>query len=273
MESAMIFERFWDRYTTENRGAKRIYDLFTARGEKVVHDHIALRTFDDPRMNIDVISRVFTENGYEARGNYAFKAKKLRGMHFEHTSDPKAPKVFISELLTDQFSEYLQTTVRGYLNSLDDSAYADPDLVYGGSIWGKIPFTTYNRLREESEYAAWLLVYGYRANHFAVKVNELKQFSTLQEVNEFIKGNGYLLTTVGGEIYGTPEELLEQSATLAEIQPVEFSDGIHEIPSCFYEFTLRYDRPDGTQYPGFIAANADKIFESTDYYNRAADKM
>jgi hypothetical protein len=273
METAMIFERFWNRYSAENPGAKRINDLFQARGEKVVHDHIALRTFDDPRMNIDVISGVFTENGYEARGEYEFKAKKLRGKHFEHKSDPMAPKVFISELLTDQFSDYLKTTIRGYLNSRSDSTYADPGLVYGGSIWGKISFDTYNRLREESEYAAWLLVYGFRANHFAVKVNELKGFATLQEVNEFIKRNGYLMTTVGGEIYGTPEELLEQSATMAEIQTVEFTDGIHEIPSCFYEFTLRYNRPDGTQYPGFIAANADKIFESTNYYNKQADMM
>jgi len=273
METSVIFERFWNRFSTENPHAKRIFDLFTARGEKVVHDHIALRTFDDPRMNIDVISRLFTDNGYEARGNYEFKAKKLRGMHFEHKSDPRAPKVFISELLTDQFSDYLKTTIRDYLNRLGDSVYDDPALVYGGSIWGKIPFATYNRLREESEYAAWLLVYGYRANHFAVKVNELKTFPTLQEVNEFVKGNGYLMTTVGGEIYGTPAELLEQSATMAEIQPVEFTDGVHGIPSCFYEFTLRYNRPDGTQYPGFIAANADKIFESTNYYNRQADMM
>jgi len=134
-------------------------------------------------MNIDVIARVFTENGYEAMGNYEFKVKKLRGKHFEHESDPKAPKVFISELLTDQFSDYLQKTIGGYLNRLGDSAYADPDLVYGGSVWGKISFATYNKLREESEYTAWLLVYGYRANHFAVKVNELKKFLTLQEVN------------------------------------------------------------------------------------------
>ena len=149
METSMIFERFWNRFSTENPHAKRIFDLFTARGEKVVHDHIALRTFDDPRMNIDVISRLFVENGYEAKGNYEFKVKKLRGMHFEHKSDPKAPKVFISELLTDQFSDYLQATIRDYLNRPGDSAYADPDLVYRGSVWGKIPFAAYNRLREE----------------------------------------------------------------------------------------------------------------------------
>ncbi len=273
METAVIFDRFWNRYSTENPSAERIYDLFTASGEKVVHDHIALRTFDDPRMNIDVIARVFTENGYESRGDYEFRAKKLRGKHFEHKCDPNAPKVFISELLTGQFSEYLQTTVRDCLKRPGDGIYDGADLVYGGSIWGKISFDTYNRLRKESEYAAWLLVYGFRANHFAVKVNELKGFATLQEVNEFIKRNGYLMTTVGGEIYGTPEELLEQSATMAEIQPVEFSDGVYEIPSCFYEFTLRYNRPDGTQYPGFIAANADKIFESTNYYHKQGDMM
>ena len=273
METAMIFERFWNRYSTENPSAKRIFDLFAAEGEKVVHDHIALRTFDDPRMNIDVIARVFTENGYEARGDYEFKAKKLIGKHFEHKSDPMAPKVFISELLTDQFSDYLQTTIRGYLNRLSDSAYADPDLVYEGSVWGKIPFSTYNKLREESEYAAWLLVYGYRANHFAVKVNELKKYPTLQEVNKFVKGNGYRMNTVGGEIYGTPAELLEQSATMAELQPVDFTDGVHEIPSCFYEFTLRYNDKDGREYPGFIAANADKIFESTNFYSKQAEMM
>jgi len=47
-------------------------------------------------MNIDVISGLFTENGYAAGGSYEFKAKKLRGMHFEHKSDPKAPRVFVS---------------------------------------------------------------------------------------------------------------------------------------------------------------------------------
>ncbi|MDM8001821.1 MAG: DUF1338 family protein, partial [Bacteroidota bacterium] len=103
MDTSTIFERFWNRFTAENPHAKRIFDLFTARGETVVHDHIALRTFDDPRMNIDVISRKFTDNVYEARGKYEFKTKKLRGMHFEHKNDPSAPKVFISELLLDQF--------------------------------------------------------------------------------------------------------------------------------------------------------------------------
>ncbi len=273
MEIAQIFDRFWQPYSTQNPNAKRIYDLFTAQGENIVHDHIALRTFNDPRMNIDVIAKVFTDNGYEEKGTYEFKAKKVFGKHFEHKTDPLAPKAFISELLIEQCSDYLQTTIKKYLNSVKDSTYNNPDLVYEGSIWGKIPFETYNKLREESEYAAWLLVYGYRANHFAIKVNELKNFKSLQEVNAFVKSHGYLMNTTAGEIYGTPEELLEQSATKAEILPFEFKDGTFEIPSCFYEFTLRYNDENGKQYSGFIAANADKIFESTNFYKKQADMM
>ncbi len=261
------FQKFWDTYSNQNPSARRIFELFASKGEDVVHDHIALRTFNDPRMNIDVVARIFTDNGYEARGTYDFKVKKVFGRHFEHISDPDAPKVFISELLLDQFSPYLQDTVMQKLDSLSADAYQSPELVYSGSLWGTIPFSTYEKLRAESEYAAWTLVYGYRANHFAIKVNALKNFKTLQEVNAFVKQNGYAMnTSSGNEIYGAPEELLEQSATLAERRPINFTDGVFEIPSCFYEFTLRYPDADGKLYPGFKAANADKIFESTNFY-------
>lgn len=269
MEIHSIFNRFWEAYSTQNPSAKRIYDLFTREGEKVVHDHIALRTFNDPRVNIDVVARVFTDNGYEARGTYEFKAKKLLGMHFEHQSDPDAPKVFISQLLLEGFSEFLRRTIMERLDSLPDETYRDPEMVFSGSLWGKIPFATYEALRRESEYAAWTLTYGYRANHFAIKVNELKGFRDLTQVNDFVKKHGYLMNTASGsEIYGTAEELLEQSATKAEIMPFRFADGIHEVPACFYEFTKRYPDKSGKLYSGFIAANADKIFESTDFYQK-----
>jgi hypothetical protein len=37
-----------------------------------------------------------------------------------------APGIFVSDLLTDQFSDYLQTTITCYLDSLADSATARP---------------------------------------------------------------------------------------------------------------------------------------------------
>ncbi len=57
--------------------------------------------------------------------------------------------------------------------------------------------------------------------------------------------------------------LLEQSSTLADEAVAEFTDGDQLIPSCFYEFALRYAMPNGKLYTGFVAASADKIFEST----------
>ncbi len=62
---------------------------------------------------------------------------------------------------------------------------------------------------------------------------------------------------------GQPEVLLEQSSTLADDYAVMFSDGELRIPSCFYEFAIRYPKADGELYTGFVAASADKIFEST----------
>ena len=120
-------------------------------------------------------------------------------------------------------------------------------------------------LREASEYAAWVYSYGYRANHFTISINHLKQYDTIEKVNSFVKENGFQLNTSGGEIKGTPEQLLEQSSTLADRVKVNFSEGEFEIPSCYYEFARRYRDADGKLFSGFIAGSADKIFESTDY--------
>jgi 2-oxoadipate dioxygenase/decarboxylase len=95
-------------------------------------------------------------------------------------------------------------------------------------------------------------------------VNQLSQFRTLAEVNQRLKDEGFRLNTSGGEVKGSPQDLLEQSSTMADRADVAFSDKTVSIPSCFYEFALRYPKPDGKLYSGFVAASADKIFESTD---------
>jgi hypothetical protein len=77
-----------------------------------------------------------------------------------------------------------------------------------------------------------------------------------------------MLNSSGGEVKGTPEELLEQSSTKAGILPIDFVEGTFEIPSCYYEFAFRYPDTDGKLYSGFIAKSADKIFESTDFYRK-----
>ena len=84
------------------------------------------------------------------------------------------------------------------------------------------------------------------------------------EVNQFLKDNGFQLNGAGGEVKGTPGELLEQSSTIAYNKEIDFADGKQVIPACYYEFAMRYPRSDGSLFRGFIAGSADKIFESTD---------
>lgn len=263
-----VFNRLWIDYTNQNPSARKVYELFTAQGEKVLNDHIAFRTFDDRRLNIDVLSKIFIERGYVQKGEYTFKEKHLYAKHFEHVSDEKAPRVFISQLITKDFSSFLQKTVKRIIEKVPANKLKSNDLIFSGNVWGTPDYNTYLKLREESEYAAWVYVYGFRANHFTVNINALKKYDSIEKVNQFIKENGFKLNSSGGEIKGTKEELLQQSSTLADHIQVEFTDGFYNIPGCYYEFAQRFPDIDGSLYSGFIAKSADKIFESTDYYKK-----
>jgi hypothetical protein len=263
-----IFDRLWKDYVEQNPATKKVYDLFIAEGETVYNDHIAFRTFNDPRINIDVLSAVFLKNGYEQKGVYKFEEKKLLARHYEHKTDVHAPRVFISELLTEQFSDFLQIIAEEWISRIPSALLGSDELIWSGNVSGVPSFEVYRKLRDESEYAGWLYVNGFRANHFTVSVNGLKNMDSIQKVNAFLKEKGFLLNDAGGEIQGTPEELLEQSSIKAGIIRVQFLEGIFEVPGCYYEFARRYPDADGRLYSGFIAKSANKIFESTNFYKK-----
>lgn len=255
-----LLEAMWQDYTAMNPQARRIHELFTARGETVVNDHIALRTFNLPRVNIDVLAHAFVRSGYHPCGNYEFPAKKLVARHYEAEG---RPKVFISELRVELLDEEEQSIVAHLVQSVDASLPGRLDFCVTGRPWN-LTFDMYERLQRGSEYAAWVAAFGYRPNHFTVLVNALRTFSSLEEVNLFLEGEGFLLNDSGGKIKGSPEALLEQSSVLANNIDVAFSDGTHRIPGCYYEFARRYESEPGKLYQGFIAKSADRIFESTD---------
>ncbi|QQE13111.1 DUF1338 domain-containing protein [Planctomycetota bacterium] len=257
-----LLAKLWADYSNLIPQTKEIHALLEARGDKVENDHIALRTYNDKRVGVEALAKYFEKFGYKACGEYEFKAKKLRAKHFEH-EDPKLPLVFISELKTEEFSDDLQATIKGLVDQIDAATYERDDFPCVGQPW-KVSHETYQKLADESEYAGWLSAFGYRANHFTVYINALTTIGSLEEMNQFLKDNGYPLNTSGGEIKGNPEMLLEQSSTLADQVEVEFIDGKFVIPSCYYEFARRYPKADGEIFTGFVAQSADKIFESTD---------
>lgn len=256
-----LLDHLWKDYVETNPPAQRIHDLFISKGESVVNDHIAFRTFDHPKINIDVLADVFTELGYKPAGAYHFLAKKLFARHYEH-SNPDMPLIFISQLETGKFDERTQKTIQSFVNQIPENFADDPDFIWKGRPW-LVRHTDYEELKQVSEYAAWMAAFGFRANHFTVSINHLRNFESVQQVNSFLKDNGFQLNDSGGEVKGSPDVFLEQSSTIASNTVVEFVDGKYTIPACYYEFARRYTKPDGKLFRGFVEGSADKIFEST----------
>ncbi len=256
-EIAELLATLWQDYVAQAPQAARIVALLEARGEKVVNDHVALRTFD--AVPIATLAAPFEALGWKAREDYRFADKHLVARYWQHP-DQALPKVFISELVTKELSAGAQSAIGELVEQLP-AGFAP--LPWSGRPW-EVWHATYEGLLAESEYAAWLAAFGFRVNHFTVDVNALTTFAGLADLNAFLVANGFVLNHAGGTIKGTPKDLLEQSSTRAEIVEVAFTDKRVRIPSCYYEFAKRYARPDGARFQGFVPTSADKIFESTD---------
>jgi hypothetical protein len=255
-----LFDNIWQQYIAVTPSADKIHQLL-GNGKDVLNDHVAYRTFDIEKINLNKLAKHLLTIGYTECGQYDFAAKKLTAKHFEH-SNSMMPKVFISELRVNEFPEKIQKIIHKLVDDLPENISEQENFLYSGRPW-EISSTDYKTLLAESEYAAWLAAWGYRANHFTVSINHLEGYDCIIAVNDTLKQAGYKLNSTGGEIKGNAAVMLEQSSTLADKALVEFSDTSMEIPSCFYEFAKRYPKADGELYTGFVAASADKIFEST----------
>lgn len=256
----VLFEQLWNDYIQHTPSAQKVHDLL-GEGHEIINDHVAFRTFNSAPVGLEKLAQHFLALGYKEGGDYHFEAKKLRAKHYEH-DDPSYPKVFISELLVEEFSPQLQALVQRMVDAVPADLVEKPEFLYSGTHW-QVTYEEYLALLDESEYAGWMSAFGFRANHFTVSVNYLPGYETLEQVNQKLKDAGFRLNTSGGEIKGSADVYLEQSSTMADRVVVSFADKKAEIPSCFYEFAKRYEIAPGKLYTGFVAASADKIFEST----------
>lgn len=260
-EFSIHLKKMWADYCKLNPQAKAVYEALTGTGEEIVNDHIAFRTFSDSRLNVDVLSSLLLNYGYKQVGAYEFTEKKLKAKHFEHI-DICLPKVFISEFDLTQSSAFLQEVVKNSIDQIDITKANDLSFLYSGRPW-LASYQIYNKLLQESEYAAWVYAHGFRPNHFTVYVNYLKKLNRMEDLNLFLTEKGFVLNTSGGAIKGSPAVFLEQSSTMANLIPVSFQEGVFDIPACYYEFAKRYPTKSGELFQGFVAESANKIFEST----------
>lgn len=258
-----LFDTLWVPYAAITPRAQRIRDLLTERGETIVNDHVAFRTFDQGPYPISELAKPFLDLGYQETGRYHFQQKKLDAISYSHPVH-EVPRVFISQLRIQDMPASAQAILGNLIAKI-------PGGNTQAAIESKIdwPLPTqaqYLALAQCSEYAAWVSAFGLRVNHFTVSVNALRALGDLERLNAFLESNDFRLNGAPDRsIKGDPNCGLAQSSTVADQIPWTLQDTEVLIPSCYYEFAKRFTKPGDTQpFDGFVTQSADQIFESTD---------
>jgi len=277
-----LMQRYSERVPDVGKilGAMEDRGLVGSRDE-IENDHIAFRTMGVPQLGMRSFEKIFLALGYQKRDPYYFAGKKLDAFWYAPPTE-KHPRIFVSELRVEDLSEEAQRIIRSYTDEVAKDPVDSLDLTDGETIdrflhsglWRLPTWEDYSRLLEESEYAAWVIYNRYYLNHFTISVHNLKApHETVEGFNNFLEDLGVKLNDAGGKTKVSPDGLLLQSSTVAEMVDAEFADGQrHRIAGSYVEFAERRVLPEFAgvspverrhRRDGFEAQNADKIFEST----------
>lgn len=302
-----VFRSLWQYYYDSVPIAARIESALKARSDAWIEDHVAFRTLPGEHTGAHVLQGLFEALGYVREDDYHFEEKKLNAFWLSPpdkagSHDKASPKIFVSELILDNFSDAFKDTLTSYTSTVKSSVLAevqalkkqidlgqkgvnDAEKTYtynkiaelvgahltANPAWFRPSYEDYQTLAKESEYAAWTLLFANKINHFTVSVHLMDSFETITELGTFLESElGIAMNRSGGLVKGNPDLKLEQIATMAVKVPYLFQDCLQEVAYGFVEFAKRYPlegkKPDGnwqSYYQGFVTANADKIFEST----------
>ena len=78
-----LFQHLWDSYLAMTPSAMKIHGLLgSAQRSDIENDHIALRTFNDERINLEKLASHFEAIGYRACGDYVFEKKTPKSKTF-----------------------------------------------------------------------------------------------------------------------------------------------------------------------------------------------
>lgn len=258
-----------------------------ASEDEIENDHIAFRTMGVPVLGIQSLEKIFMHCGYEKRDAYQFASKKLDAFWYS-PPQPNLPRIFISELRVHDLSAAAQQIIHSYTDQVIRDPVAELNLNDGQQVdqflhralWRTPTWQDYRQLLEESEYAAWVIYNRYYLNHFTISVHNLPPpWNTIERFNQFVESIGVQLNDAGGKIKTSPDGLLIQSSSVAQLVAADFATATgalesHTIAGSYVEFAERRVLPEFRDLPddqvqrkhrrdGFEANNADKIFEST----------
>ena len=251
--------------------------------DEIVNDHVAFRTMGVKNLGITSFEKIFLHHGYTKKDYYYFEGKKLDAYWYA-PPHPKYPRIFISELRVQDLSKETQNIIKKYTETVtsdpvDSLNLDDADAVgefFHLPLWSLPTSGDYQQLLKESEYAAWVIYNRYYLNHYTISIHKLKSgYNHIENFNAFLEKIGIKLNDSGGKIKTSPDGLLKQSSTVAQMVDATFSDGkTLSISGSYVEFAERGVLPEFKHLKedqilpkhrreGFEAQNADKIFEST----------
>ena len=283
-----VMDILMDRYSARVPDVMKIVNAMIENGiisekDEIQNDHIAFRTLGVPQLGIQSLEKIFLHYGYTKREPLNFAAKKLNAYWYAPPQD-HFPRIFISELRVNELSDDAQRIILSYtdevktdpVDELDlDNAKAVGEFLHRG-LWRLPTVEDYQQLLAESEYAAWVIYNRYYLNHYTISLHHLKEgYNTCEQFNGFLESIGIKLNNSGGKIKVSPDGLLRQSSTVAQVIEAPFANGMTlPIAGSYVEFAERGVLPafahlDKAQLKrehfreGFEAGNADKIFEST----------
>lgn len=274
---AHLFDELWFAYKARVSYASKCEAILT----DLTNDHIAFRTLG----GIHRISRIFEALGYEAKMCYTFPDKHLTAIHYEHGSNSRMPKMFISELkafeiddekarsIIDRALEYHRPDVTtSFLAQLRENPTLDliPSVVdYFETLPWRLPTQQdVEIINQHSQYAAWVLVHGYRVNHFTALVSPP---DTLESVVEKFRAAGLPMKAT---IEGEAGSKLRQTSTTAVVTNVDImgNDGHPTTMPWTYAYMEFAERNaiDGKRFEGFLGPQATELFEMTKIADRDA---
>ncbi len=252
-----ILDDLLERYTDRVPDVTRVLNALSAAGHiaspgAIENDHIAFRSMGVPNLGIRSLERIWLHCGYRRRDRYHFEEKKLEAYWYS-PPEPRFPRIFISELRVAELSDEAQRIIHGYTDEVPGDPVDDLDLNDGEAVgaflhrplWRTPAWEDHQRLAAESEYAAWVVYNRYYLNHFTISVHDLPEgVDTIPTFNAFIERHGIRLNDAGGSVKSSPDGLLRQSSTVAQMLQSKFAGGVmHDISGSYVEFAERRPLP------------------------------
>lgn len=268
--------------------AKAYIDDVSARGERVVFDHGAVRTVLWPAGGLPAgeraLTRVLAPLGYVLREVYPLAKLRMTGRSWCHADAPESiAQFFVSELHPERFSQAFEDTVTRVLaSSRDPLAAADLEDLATLAERHALPIerarrllpalvkcfdrhhdlfalSDYEFLRAESPEMAWIATEGNAFNHATDRVADVEAVAREQKERQ---------RPIKDTIEISRSGRVRQTAFKAVQVERVFLDSGREVrrivPGSFYEFISRDPLPDATELDlAFDAGNATGIFAMT----------